>query len=1356
MSQPIADLYVRLSAPTTPLEADFAKATAAGDSMSTAVAEALGRIDASLGEMATAVQATATEFTAASGRMAASLAEVATGSAGMAGKVGESADGVAAANGRMAASFDQGVAAAKVEVEQIVAAQMELATRSAEVTGTLSAEQGQLAKAYLGAAASADRSATQTVGAFAAMSAKIEADLAGVKAAEGEAAVANDAVGASMAASADKSTVASATSSKSFLAIGAAAIGAAYETVKMAADFQQSTTRLVTGAGLVASSLGQVQQGILGISAQTGTSAEALSTAMYKVSSAGFNMAASANDGANGLKVLQAAAEGAKAGNADLTTVADAVSTALIDYHKNANDAADVTSKMVAAEQSGKMTFEEMAGALNAILPIASNAHISFNDIMGDLAAMTVHGISAQQAADNLADAVRHLQNPTAVQAKELATLGLNATEVSKNLGKQGLSGTIDEISNRITSQMGADGMVVLNLNKALSGLPPAVQALGREVLSGSASWKEWNTATKDLPEIQRSQATSFASLANSMHGVGTEAKSGSQVYQTYSAAMAKAMGDATGLKVALMVSGQNANIAAAAIRNVSGATSDASGNVRGWADIQGTFNQKLSEAKASFVALAISIGEQLLPTATAFIGKLSELAGWLTQHKTIAEVLAYTITAVLGVAIVGLTLKMLDLITRPIRALPGALADFATWIRRMTTSYGELDAAAATSATKRETAETGAANAADAAATRTQEAAVRMQTAYGEMATASELSRDRIVAADATAGAAAEGEALAGAGASAGGGLLGGLGKGALGLLGPVGAVVGGTLAVNDLTGGKLSQVVNKVTGGDAALAHSPHLLGGGAPAASAPKPATPPPAPKPPDYSKMFKAPPPVAGDHNDIRNLPKTVTDVSTAAGAAAKPVPHLDTLTKLPAATPQDIRGLSGIVSGAMTNTGKAVDAQSPGMAQKMKNAWSAFINFGPDKLGAALGDAAGDIATFAMKIAVPPPGFFQAGRNWGNKIGDGIKSIFVPSNDFFKSGKSVGDTIGHGLQVAFDPPQSFFDSGKKLGGKMFDVVKTSLNPGDSFFQIGRNVGQSFWNGVNNFWKTVDKEVGGLIDNFKQHFKDHFHMSSPSRDMYDIGYQVTQGLGNGFIDNWNNWLSKEVNKIPGFIKSAFSGGPSLLTNAGSSIVNGLWNGMKDAWNTVSGWISGLGSWISQHKGPVEADRQLLVPHGNAIMLGLIDGMRQQMPALGAQLEAVVATTQAAMRPLATAAAQPLIPLPQTAASGMLGASALPAVPPIPVSLPSAAPPLLSVPPISIPAMPASGLSGSTGAEGLPVPLPSGGGNTVVVNNHFHIAGSVISEQELYRIVQTQAQRHGNRNVSSGLNYSFGASR
>ncbi len=455
-------------------------------------------------------------------------------------------------------------------------------------------------------------------------------------------------------------------------------VGVAAAAVKMAGDFQASMTRLVTSAGESQDNLQQVSAGVLQIARDTGTSTTQLAQAMYMVESGGQH-------GAAGLEVLKAAAQGAKTENADLATVADAVTSAMTDYHLPASQAADVTSKLVAATGQGKTTFQDLAGAMSALLPKASAAGISLNEILGDLASMTLHGISAQQAAENMADAISHLQVPTQGMSKELAALGLNSTQLSQNLGTVGLTGTIQKIAHAIQSDMGPQSTaVILNMQQALQGLPTAVQNVSQEVINGTATWTDWNKATKDLPVTQRAQAQAFATLYNGMHTIGTEQMTGAQVMQTYGGAMNKAMGDSAGLNVALMLTGQNTDNTTKSIQAVSGATADASGNVKGWADIQQTFNFHMAQFKATLQTSAITLGNDLLPALTTMVTKITDAAKWFEalnpgQRKFIEQTAG--IVAILGPAtlITGRFASAISSISGVLKGASSAMGLFST-----------------------------------------------------------------------------------------------------------------------------------------------------------------------------------------------------------------------------------------------------------------------------------------------------------------------------------------------------------------------------------------------------------------------------------------------------------------------------------------------------------------------------------------------------------------------------------------------------------------------------------------------------------------------------------------------------
>ena len=477
-----------------------------------------------------------------------------------------------------------------------------------------------------------------------------------MEAAQRKAAVASEEMAAKIDASAVTTKSRLAGAAGGFAMVGLAVGAAAVESIHLAGNFEQSTQKIVSSGGEIQSNINDVRKGLLNMAGEVGYTGNQLSDAFYKASSAGFNFAH------GGLAVVRAASEGAKAEQADLTLVTDAVTSAMVDYHYKADQAATVTSKLVAATSAGKTTFQELSGSLSQILPVASAAHVSLDDILGDLASMTVHGMSAQQASQNLADVIRHMQNPTAIQAKEFALLGMTTNDVQEALSEKGLSGTLNMITDRIKNFMPPGSQkVIMDLGNALKGLPAPVQDLAGKLIDGSISMKEYSKAALELDPVSAKQAQSFATLAGSTHRIGDQMIDGKTVLQNYGSALAKATGDSVGLRTALMLTGENADTTKRAIDTVSGAATEAGNHVRGWHEIQKTFNQRWSEFKAGLQAVFIQMGEKLLPIASEFLGWLMNAAKWLKEHKDVLIFIASIIGGALVVALAMATAAAID-----------------------------------------------------------------------------------------------------------------------------------------------------------------------------------------------------------------------------------------------------------------------------------------------------------------------------------------------------------------------------------------------------------------------------------------------------------------------------------------------------------------------------------------------------------------------------------------------------------------------------------------------------------------------------------------------------------------------
>lgn len=441
------------------------------------------------------------------------------------------------------------------------------------------------------------------------------------------------------------------------VAAAAAIVGA--KCVDMAAKFQTGMTSLVTGAGESQKNIGMVSSGILNMAVATGTSTQQLTAGMYMIESAGFH-------GAQGLLVLKAAAEGAKVGNADLSTVGNALTDVLNDYHLPASQAVSVTDELVKTVASGKTTMEELGSSLSNVVPLASSAGISFAQVAGALATMTGHGMSADQASQDLANTIRSLQSPNAVAVKEMQSLGLNSVQVATQLGKKGLTGTLTELTSAITSHMGPAGTVLqsafasstsaaADANTEIKALPAGLQKLAQSYLQGSVTSQQWKTDLKGLDPVQANLMTQFAGTANKAHEFNSLLAAGGPAAQTYNAALGKMVGGATGLTTSLMLTGENASTFAGNVKGIGEAATGAGKNVTGWGLVTNTLSFKLDQAKEVVETLGIRIGLILMPAVKLLVTGFTDVARyamdvvtWLGKHKTVAEALGIAIGVML------------------------------------------------------------------------------------------------------------------------------------------------------------------------------------------------------------------------------------------------------------------------------------------------------------------------------------------------------------------------------------------------------------------------------------------------------------------------------------------------------------------------------------------------------------------------------------------------------------------------------------------------------------------------------------------------------------------------------------
>ena len=156
-------------------------------------------------------------------------------------------------------------------------------------------------------------------------------------------------------------------------------------------------------------------------------------------------------------------------------------------------------------------------------------------------------------------------------------------------------------------------------------------------------------------------------------------------------------------------------------------------------------------------------------------------------------------------------------------------------------------------------------------------------------------------------------------------------------------------------------------------------------------------------------------------------------------------------------------------------------------------------------------------------------------------------------------------------------------------KVWGAISTFLS--DTWDNIKKTVSDV----LDKVWECISGKVGEI----KQSWSDSW--DNVKKTLSDAWEEIKLAVSDGI-----SGVVGFVTELPGKIVEALGNVGSLLFDAGSSIISGFLDGLKSMWDEVTGWFSGIGEWIVEHKGPPSYDAVMLVKNGQLIMQGLNRGL------------------------------------------------------------------------------------------------------------------------------------------------------
>ncbi|HGQ5845644.1 TPA: PblA [Streptococcus pneumoniae] len=291
------------------------------------------------------------------------------------------------------------------------------------------------------------------------------------------------------------------------------------------------------------------------------------------------------------------------------------------------------------------------------------------------------------------------------------------------------------------------------------------------------------------------------------------------------------------------------------------------------------------------------------------------------------------------------------------------------------------------------------------------------------------------------------------------------------------------------------------------------------------------------------------------------------------------------------------------------------------------AWNAVVTFFSDlwvRIQEAASVAWTAITTAVMAIVQP---FIDGFMNIWNNISDGltqiwegIKMIFQGVWEFIKSiflGAIliiINLVTGNFNQLGAD--LSLIWKGIKNSISMiWEGIKTYLSGVvDVIVGYGIVIFENFSTTLSTIWKGVSAAGKAIFDSFAQILSNIWNtIKSVASSAWEGLKSTVLGLIDGLVQGAKNaWESMKqgVRDLVSNVTSIFDGIRNIdLWSAGKAILDGFLGGLKSSWGAVTDFVGGIASWIRDHKGPIEYDRKLLIPAGNAIMQGLDRGLQDR---------------------------------------------------------------------------------------------------------------------------------------------------
>lgn len=264
-------------------------------------------------------------------------------------------------------------------------------------------------------------------------------------------------------------------------------------------DFNALETNMrnvATVADLGKMSLGKLTDGVrqLAISGKVSQDVQQLSEGLYNIASSGFQ-------GADAMKILGVAAQGASAGLTDTVVAGTAITQILNAYGMSAGAAAQVSDILFHTVNVGVLNFQELANTTGQWAANAAALKVPIGEATAALAAMTKAGSNADMAATSLRTIMLAFINPSEKMGTALAKIGVSSGQ--QLIAQKGLADGL----KAVIAQTDGSAQSIQELFQDVQGLNGVLQLTGPQAQFFADQAKQMSSATGVAGETTKALA---------------------------------------------------------------------------------------------------------------------------------------------------------------------------------------------------------------------------------------------------------------------------------------------------------------------------------------------------------------------------------------------------------------------------------------------------------------------------------------------------------------------------------------------------------------------------------------------------------------------------------------------------------------------------------------------------------------------------------------------------------------------------------------------------------------------------------------------------------------------------------